>query len=197
MVVIFVYAVNTIYNHVLSNTVFTIAFEWRYQLPNLIMTYGVYLTDLLTCLWNCPTFMLIMHHSLWYLNKFCVISIIKAYKHWLDSMRFGVCSWKLSNVGWSLDGWPKIYHLELLRALEGTLSRWSRLQWQLIAPVNSQWARVVGYGPLSLCLIHRACALAVGTLIGWWWWWWWWWFNGVNSELCNRRNCHFSRTSEK
>jgi hypothetical protein len=32
---------------------------------------------------------------------------------------------------WSVIGWvAKIYYLELLRALEGTLSRWSRLHLQ-------------------------------------------------------------------
>jgi hypothetical protein len=39
------------------------------------------------------------------------------------SVRFGVRSQKLSNVGQSLDGLPKMYYLELLRASEGTLSR--------------------------------------------------------------------------
>jgi hypothetical protein len=39
------------------------------------------------------------------------------------SVRFGVRSRKLSNVGKSLDGSPKIYYLEVLRASEGTLSR--------------------------------------------------------------------------
>jgi hypothetical protein len=59
------------------------------------------------------------------------------------SVRFdSVLSWKLSNVGQSLDGWPKIYYLELLRALEGPLSCWS-------------WARVMGYGPFFLCVIHK------------------------------------------
>jgi hypothetical protein len=38
-------------------------------------------------------------------------------------VRFCVGSRKLSNVGQSLDGWLKIYYLELLRASEGTLSR--------------------------------------------------------------------------
>jgi hypothetical protein len=38
------------------------------------------------------------------------------------SVRFGVRSRNLSNVGQSWDGWPKIYYLELLRASEGTLS---------------------------------------------------------------------------
>jgi hypothetical protein len=71
------------------------------------------------------------------------------------SVRFGVRSQKLSNVGQSLDGWPKIYYLELLRASEGTLSRWFRLHLQSLPPINSHWARVVGYGPFSLCVIHK------------------------------------------
>jgi hypothetical protein len=38
---------------------------------------------------------------------------------------------------WSVIGWvTKNYYLKLLRALEGTLSRWSRLQLQLLAPTN-------------------------------------------------------------
>jgi hypothetical protein len=74
-----------------------------------------------------------------------------------QSVRFGVRSRKLSNVavGQSLDGWPKIYYLELLRASEGTLSRWSLLHLQSLAPTNPHWARVVGYGPFSLCVIHK------------------------------------------
>jgi hypothetical protein len=36
---------------------------------------------------------------------------------------------------WSVTGWViKIYYPELLRASEGTLSRWSRLHLQLLAP---------------------------------------------------------------
>jgi hypothetical protein len=54
----------------------------------------------------------------------------------LRLVRFGMRSRKLSNVGQSLDGWPKIYYLELLRASEGTLSRWSRLHLQWLAPTN-------------------------------------------------------------
>jgi hypothetical protein len=71
------------------------------------------------------------------------------------SVRFGVRSWKLSNVCQSLDGWPKIYFLESLRASEGKLSRWSRLHLQSLAPTNPHWARVVGYSPFSLCIIHK------------------------------------------
>jgi hypothetical protein len=57
---------------------------------------------------------------------------------------------------WPVIGWvTKIYYLELLRASEGTLSRWSRLHLQSLAPTNPHWARVVGYGPFSLCVIHK------------------------------------------
>jgi hypothetical protein len=45
-------------------------------------------------------------------------------------------------------------YLELLRASEGTLSRWSRLHLQSLAPTNPHSARVVGYGPFSLRLTH-------------------------------------------
>jgi hypothetical protein len=43
----------------------------------------------------------------------------------------------------------------LSRASEGTLSRWSRLHLQSLAPTNPHWARVVGYGPFSLWVIHK------------------------------------------
>jgi hypothetical protein len=69
---------------------------------------------------------------------------------------------------WSVIGWvTKNYYLELLRASEGTLSRWSRLHSQSLAPSNPHWARVVVYGPFSLCVIHKEglCPL-IGTLIG-------------------------------
>jgi hypothetical protein len=62
----------------------------------------------------------------------------------------GVRSRKLSNIVG-----PKNYYLELLRASEGSLSRWSRLYLQLLAPSNPHWARVVGYSPFSLCIIHK------------------------------------------
>jgi hypothetical protein len=67
----------------------------------------------------------------------------------------GVRSWKLSNVDRSSGGRPKIYSRELLRALEGTLSRWSRLRLQSIAPTNPHWACVLGYGPFFLCVIDK------------------------------------------
>jgi hypothetical protein len=48
-----------------------------------------------------------------------------------------------------------------------TLSRWSRLHLQSLAPTNRHWARVVGYGAFSLCVIHKeGFAPVVGTLIG-------------------------------
>jgi hypothetical protein len=70
-------------------------------------------------------------------------------------VRFGVRSRKLSNIGQSLDGWPKIYHLELLHAPKCTLSRWSRLHLQSLTPTNPHWASVVGYGPFCLRVIHK------------------------------------------
>jgi hypothetical protein len=73
----------------------------------------------------------------------------------LQLVCFGVRSRKLSNVGQSLDGWSKIYYVELLRASEGALSRRSRLHLQSLAPTNPHWARVVGYGPFSLCVIYK------------------------------------------
>jgi hypothetical protein len=48
-----------------------------------------------------------------------------------------------------------MYYLKLLNASEGTLSRWSRLHLQSLALANPHWARVVGYGPFSLCVIHK------------------------------------------
>jgi hypothetical protein len=71
-------------------------------------------------------------------------------------VRIGVRSRRLSCQ--SLDGWPKIYYLKLLRASEGTLSR---------------WARVVGYGPFSLCVIYKeGLCLSSGGINRLIWWWW-------------------------
>jgi hypothetical protein len=61
---------------------------------------------------------------------------------------------KLSIVGQSLDGRPKPSYHELLHASEGTLSRWSRLHMQSLAPTNLHWASVLVYSPFSLCVIH-------------------------------------------
>jgi hypothetical protein len=49
----------------------------------------------------------------------------------------------------------KINYLEFLRASEDTLSRSSRPHLQSLAPTNRHWARVVGYGLFSLCVIHK------------------------------------------
>jgi hypothetical protein len=49
----------------------------------------------------------------------------------------------------------KIYYLELLRASEGTLTDCSRLHLQSLAPTNLHLARMVGYGPFFLCVIHK------------------------------------------
>jgi hypothetical protein len=35
------------------------------------------------------------------------------------------------------------------------LSSWSQLHLQSLAPTNAHWGRVVGYGPFSLCVIHK------------------------------------------
>jgi hypothetical protein len=88
---------------------------------------------------------------------FCLFNLKQRSSIAPRSVRFGVRSRKLSNValGKSLDGWPKIYYLELLRASKGTLIRWSRLHLQSLAPTNPHWPCVVGYGPFSLCVIHK------------------------------------------
>jgi hypothetical protein len=49
----------------------------------------------------------------------------------------------------------KIYYLKLFRVSEGKLSLRSRLHLQSLAPTNPHWARVVVYGPFSLCVIHK------------------------------------------
>jgi hypothetical protein len=54
-------------------------------------------------------------------------------------------TFKRSVIGWVI----KSYYLELLRALEGTLTRWFRLHLQSLAPTNPHWASVVGYGTFS------------------------------------------------
>jgi hypothetical protein len=38
---------------------------------------------------------------------------------------------------------------------EGTLSRWSQLHLQSLAPTNPHWAREVGYGQFFLCVIYE------------------------------------------
>jgi hypothetical protein len=71
----------------------------------------------------------------------------------LRSVRFGVQSTKLSNVGhWMGD---QKFTISSSGASEGTLSRWSRLRLKLLDPTNPHWTRVVGCGPFSLCVIHK------------------------------------------
>jgi hypothetical protein len=68
----------------------------------------------------------------------------------------GVRSRRLSNAlnDQSWDGWLKNYHLELLRASEGTFIRWSRLHLQSLAPTNPHWARG-GLWPFLLVGVHK------------------------------------------
>jgi hypothetical protein len=95
---------------------------------------------------------------------------------WLEELdgsavsALGVRSQKVSNIGQSSDGWPKIYYLLLLwAASEGTLNCWSRLYLQSLLSTNPHWARVVGYGPFSFWVIHKKdrCP-SYGIIIGWW-----------------------------
>ncbi|RVE54543.1 hypothetical protein evm_000664 [Chilo suppressalis] len=66
---------------------------------------------------------------------------------------------------WSVIGWVnKNYYLELLRASEGTLSRWSRLHLQSLAPTNPHWARVVRERAFSsLADLFCCCCLVTAT----------------------------------
>jgi hypothetical protein len=107
--------------------------------------------------------------SLWEYNNKLMMTIMISWKNVLTTKSpfeeldspavsaLGVRSRKLSNAhnSQSWDGWPKPYHLELLRASEGMLIRWSRLHLQSLAPTNPHLARVVGYGLFSLWLIHK------------------------------------------
>jgi hypothetical protein len=58
-------------------------------------------------------------------------------------------------------------YLELLPSSEGTLSRWSRLHLQSLAPTNPHWDHVVVYGPSSLCVIHKKgmCPMDINRLM--------------------------------
>jgi hypothetical protein len=70
----------------------------------------------------------------------------------LDSLAvnaLGMRSWELNNVHQSSD--VKIYYLELLRASEGTLRRWSQLHLQSLAPINLHW----GGGINRLMMMHK------------------------------------------
>jgi hypothetical protein len=64
---------------------------------------------------------------------------------------------------WLVIGWVTKNLLSRAPPCSGsTLSRRSRLHLQSLAPINPHWARVVGYGPLSLCVIHKKglCAIS-------------------------------------
>jgi hypothetical protein len=76
----------------------------------------------------------------------------------MRSVRFGVQSRKLSNVGW-------VTKNGLSRG-QKKRRRWSRLHLKSLAPTNLHWASVVGYGPFSLCVIYKeGLCPAVGILI--------------------------------
>jgi hypothetical protein len=61
---------------------------------------------------------------------------------------------------------PKSYYLELFPASEGTLNRCSQLHLQSLAHTNPHWARVMGYGLFSSCVIYKeGLSPAVGTLL--------------------------------
>jgi hypothetical protein len=49
----------------------------------------------------------------------------------------------------------KIYYSKLLRVSEDTLSRWSRIHLQSLAPTNPNWSREVGYGTFFLFVIYN------------------------------------------
>jgi hypothetical protein len=57
---------------------------------------------------------------------------------------------------WSVVGWvTKMYYLELLPCFGRHAKPLVPAALQSLAPTNSHWARVVGYGPFSLCVIHK------------------------------------------
>ncbi|CAG9796185.1 unnamed protein product [Diatraea saccharalis] len=63
-------------------------------------------------------------------------------------------------------GDQKNYYLELLRASEGTLSRWSRLHLQSLIPSNPHWASVEGHGPSSLTIHKKGLSPCSGDVKG-------------------------------
>jgi hypothetical protein len=106
------------------------------------------------------------HHSRFFLlpsRLFLIVSIVsncvfvwvkanaKTAHEELDGLAVSALRRTITEVKqyWSVIGWV------LIRASEGTLSCWSRLHLQSIAPTNPHWAGVVDYGPFSLCAIHK------------------------------------------
>jgi hypothetical protein len=71
------------------------------------------------------------------------------------SVRFGVRSRKLSNV-YSVIGWVT---KNLLSRAPPCFVRHAKplvpAAFAMLAPTNPHWARVVGYGSFSLCVIHK------------------------------------------
>jgi hypothetical protein len=70
---------------------------------------------------------------------------------------------------WSVIGWvTKNCLSRATLSFKGTLSHWSRLHLQSLAPINPHWARVVDYGPVSLCVIYEEglCPSREGALKG-------------------------------
>jgi hypothetical protein len=88
------------------------------------------------------------------LYNFQLVNLIEE----LDSSAVSLLRRTIANAKqhWSVIEWmTNICYLELLRASEGTLSRWSRMYMQSLVPTNPHWARVVVYGPFSLWVIHK------------------------------------------
>jgi hypothetical protein len=57
---------------------------------------------------------------------------------------------------WSVIGWVTKNLLSRTPPCFGTrIKPLDRLQLQSLAPINPHWTRVVGYGPFSLCVIHK------------------------------------------
>jgi hypothetical protein len=117
--------------------------------------------------------LLYYNQILWLFTLFDKNTIMLSYCHWQPIWRSGpitrllrkrsrvrsrtlqtkhVCLYCMYNISCQL--WDKS-GTNSSCALEGSLSRWSRLCLQSLAPTNPHLARVVGYGPFFLCIIHK------------------------------------------
>jgi hypothetical protein len=56
---------------------------------------------------------------------------------------------------WSVIGWVTKLLSRALPRFGKHVKLLSRLHLQSLVPTNPHWARVVGYGPFSLCVIHN------------------------------------------